>query len=419
MKKFQELWIGLNRLDRGALFVFTTMLLTFTLANMDHSFFGYAVPGIIKEFDTGIDTIGYILTISFIFAAFTNLAMGLLADKYGRKTIIVFCLASSAAFIGLHTFANSILTLGILRAFGFALSNAVQPIASSYIAEASPPRIRGLMVGLFACGFPMGAFIAGMISVPLLSYYGWRSIFLIAFLVIPIAFIIGKFLPESQSFIDIKNNNQKEETSWKEKIKELFGKKYRRKCILCMLAFFCFGGPYAGTAFFFPTFFNEVRGYSDSEAAAIIGLAYGIGIIGYISSAVVGEFFLTRRNTTIIWCWLGTLSLLCLIWIPDTIAEDIFWFGLMSMFFYGMGSVITAMIIELFPTRLRATGAALAGTFGLNLGFAIYPILVSKTVSIYGWQWAFTITVVPTLFLSGVILLGIENRASGLKLEDD
>ena len=84
-----------------------------------------------------------------------------------------------------------------------------------------------------------------------------------------------------------------------------------------------------------------------------------------------------------------------------------------------MGSVITAMIIELFPTRLRATGAALAGTFGLNLGFAIYPILVSKTVSIYGWQWAFTITVVPTLFLSGVILLGIENRASGLKLEDD
>ncbi len=419
MKKFQELWIGLNRLDRGALFVFTTMLLTFTLANMDHSFFGYAVPGIIKEFDTGIDTIGYILTISFIFAAFTNLAMGLLADKYGRKTIIVFCLASSAAFIGLHTFANSILTLGILRAFGFALSNAVQPIASSYIAEASPPRIRGLMVGLFACGFPMGAFIAGMISVPLLSYYGWRSIFLIAFLVIPMAFIIGKFLPESQSFIDIKNNNQKEETSWKEKIKELFGKKYRRKCILCMLAFFCFGGPYAGTAFFFPTFFNEVRGYSDSESAAIIGLAYGIGIIGYISSAVVGEFFLTRRNTTIIWCWLGTLSLLCLIWIPDTIAEDIFWFGLMSMFFYGMGSVITAMIIELFPTRLRATGAALAGTFGLNLGFAIYPILVSKTVSIYGWQWAFTITVVPTLFLSGVILLGIENRASGLKLEDD
>ena len=419
MKKFQELWIGLNRLDRGALFVFTTMLFTFTLANMDHSFFGYAVPGIIKEFDTGIDTIGYILTISFIFAAFTNLAMGLLADKYGRKTIIVFCLASSAAFIGLHTFANSILTLGILRAFGFALSNAVQPIASSYIAEASPPRIRGLMVGLFACGFPMGAFIAGMISVPLLSYYGWRSIFLIAFLVIPIAFIIGKFLPESQSFIDIKNNNQKEETSWKEKIKELFGKKYRRKCILCMLAFFCFGGPYAGTAFFFPTFFNEVRGYSDSEAAAIIGLAYGIGIIGYISSAVVGEFFLTRRNTTIIWCWLGTLSLLCLIWIPDTIAEDIFWFGLMSMFFYGMGSVITAMIIELFPTRLRATGAALAGTFGLNLGFAIYPILVSKTVGIYGWQWAFTITVVPTLFLSGVILLGIENRASGLKLEDN
>jgi len=421
MYKWQEFLTGLKELSKYSLYVFAIMLFAFTLANMDHSFFGYAVPGIIEEFNVNIDIIGYILTISFVFAAFTNLAMGLLADRYGRKIVLVFCLVSSAIFVGLHALANTILTLGILRALGFALSNATQPIASSYVAEASPPRMRGLMVGFLQCGFPLGAFLAGMISVPALSNYGWRSIFLFAFFVVPIAFVIGRFLPESRSFVSVKNKIEKggKTESWHDRLRELFSDKYRRKCLLCMLAFFCFGGPYAGTVFFFPTFYNEVRGYSQSEAAAIIGIAYGIGVFGYITAAVVGEFFLTRRNTTIIWCWLGTFSLLCLIWLPETIKEDIFWFGLMSMFFYGMASVITAMTLELFPTRLRATGAALAGTFGLLLGYATYPILVAWAVGIWGWQWSFTITVVPTLFFSGVALLGLENRPSGLELEDD
>lgn len=420
MTPFAEAKQAFAQLRGNALSIFAITLFAWTLANMDHSFFAYAVPGIIDEFQIPEIAIAWIVTAAFIFAAFNNLAMGMLADRYGRRFVLVGCLASSAAFVGLHAMATGIFTLGVLRALGFALSNALSPITSAYVAEASPARFRGLMVGLLQCGYPLGWFIAAMIAGPLMEEYGWRSIFFVAFAVVPIAFVVGKFLPESERFIEATSDIRSDtaQPSWLDGLSELFSPKYRSRTIFCLAAFFCFGGPYGGTAFYFPLFYTEVRGYTETEATQIIGIAYGIGVFGYIAAAVIGEFFLTRRNTTIIWCWLGTASLLGLIWLPTTYAEDIIWFGLMSTFFYGMAAVISTVLIELYPTRLRATGAAFAGTFGLNVGFASYPLLVAWTADFWGWQWAFTVSVVPTLFLSGVFMFGLPNNPSGLDVDE-
>ncbi len=420
MTQFAEAKKALALLRGNPLKILAITLFAWTLANMDHSFFGYAVPGIIDEFDISVDAIGWILTAAFVFAAFNNLVMGLLADRYGRRVVLVGCLATSAAFVGMHALATGIFTLGVLRALGFALSNALSPITNAYIAEASPARVRGLMVGLLQCGFPLGWFFASLIAVPLMEDYGWRSIFLVAFAVVPLAFVVGKFLPESEMFVKATSTPDAEpvNTKWQDRIGQLFSPKYRRRTIFCLAAFFCFGGPYAGTAFYFPLFYTDVRGYSETDAASIVGIAYGIGVFGYIGAAFIGEFFLTRRNTTIIWCWLGTAALLGLIWLPTTFAEDIIWFGLMSTFFYGMAAVITTVMLELYPTRLRATGAAFAGTFGLNVGFATYPVLVAWAADLWGWQWAFTVSVVPTLFLSGVFLFGLPNNPSGLDIDE-
>jgi hypothetical protein len=47
----------------------------------------------------------------------------------------------------------------------------------------------------------------------------------------------------------------------------------RRRSLACIVLFFTFGGAYAGTAFFFATFFTEVRGYSPADAARWWGWA--------------------------------------------------------------------------------------------------------------------------------------------------
>jgi MFS family permease len=402
---------------RDALGIFGICLAGWTLTNMDQSLLGYAIPGIIADLGIGLRQIGYLLAASFLFAAVAVVVLGVLADRYGRRALFVFCLATSAAFVGLHTVADDIVTLTILRALGFGLSAGLGPVTNAYVVETAPNRWRGVMAGLLQCGYPLGWFIASLFAAPMLATYGWRTVFLCAFAVVPLAFVLGRFLPESERFAR-RVLAPAARRSPREAFAELFRPGLRRLTLVSFLAFFCHGGAYAGTAFYFPSFYTEVRGYSQAEATTLVGLAYGIGVIGYVTAAFVGEFLTTRRNTIIVWCWLGAAALLGLIWLPQSYAADVFWFGLMATFFYGSAAVMGVYVAELFPTHLRATGAAFSGAAALSCGFAIFPVLVARLVETLGWQWTFTVAVVPALVAVGILMLALRNLRSGLGVDE-
>jgi MFS family permease len=257
-----------------------------------------------------------------------------------------------------------------------------------------------------------------MLAAPVMAIFGWRAIFLLAFLVVPAALLLGRYLPESDTFLRRKAAAQAGDAmGWRTQLAELFRPPLRRRTLLCWVAFFCHGCAYAGTAFYFPSFFAEARGYSESAATLLVGVAYGIGVLGYIAAAFIGEYVLTRRNTIILWCWLGTAALLGLIWLPTSYAQDLVWFSVMAMFFYGVSAVLITYATELFPTRVRATGTALAGSAGLSTGFAVAPVVVAAGVGALGWHWAFTLLVAPPLFLVGVFMLGLDNLRSGVDVD--
>jgi MFS family permease len=403
------------------LMIFTVCLLGWTLTNIDQSLFGYAIPGIRKEFGKDLTAIGRILSLSFLLAAVFAVFMGVLADKYGRKKVFVWTLGTSAFLVGLHYWVPTFLTLEILRVLGFAVSIGIAPIVVTYTSEASPARYRGLMTGFLQCGYPIGWFLAAMIAAPIMANYGWRAIFLPALAVVPIAIILSRFLPESRRYEYARaaqaNSGEKAEP-WYARIKAVFAPNMRRRTLLCATIYFMVGGAYAGTAFYFPSFFNEVRGYDEETATLVVGIAYGIGILGYIGSSLVGEFVTTRRNTIVIWLWTGALAMCGLIWIPTTFAGDVLWFSLMAAFFYGANAVMGTFLTEQFPTHMRATGTAIAGTFAMNLGHVVFPLLVAMAVKPLGWEWAFALATVPPLFIAGLAALAMENKASGLDIDE-
>jgi MFS family permease len=392
-------------------------LVAWTLTNLDQSLFGYAIPGLMAEFDITLEFIGVILSICFLFTIVSTIIVGLLADRYGRRLTLGVCLALSALMVALTGFAGSVMMLIIYRALGFGLSNGLSPITSAYVTESAPQRWRGLMMGILMCGYPLGWFLASLLAAPLIESHGWRAIFYCAFAVVPLAWLLYKLLPESAQFVAASADSAGQ-PDWRARIGEVLGPVYRRRTILCMLAFFSYGGAYAGTAFYFPTFFEQARGYDAATAARVVGTAYGIGVIGYLGAAIVGEFVTTRRNTAIIWCWLGAASLLALVWLPTTEWQDVLCFGLLAMFFYGASAVMLTFTTELFPTRLRATAAAVSASSGLNLGFAIFPVLVARGVEAVGWEWTFSLTAAPCLVLSGLFMLGLQNRKSNTGLDE-
>ncbi|MCC5860647.1 MAG: MFS transporter [Gammaproteobacteria bacterium] len=409
---------ALSSLRGPPLTVFLICLLGWTLSNLDQSLMGYAIPGILREFDIGLDVIGLILSISFVFAAFAVVFLGMLADRLGRRRLFVLVLAVSAGLVGLHAIAVDVVTLTILRALAFGIAAALAPITAAYVMETSPTRLRGVMMGLLQCGYPLGWFFASLLASPIMALYGWRAIFLLAFLVVPAALLLGRHLPESDTFLRRQAAaSAGDSMRWREQLAELFRAPLRRRTLLCWMAFFCHGCAYAGTAFYFPSFFAEARGYSESAATLLVGIAYGIGVLGYIAAAFIGEYVLTRRNTIIVWCWLGTAAFLGLVWLPTSYAQDLVWFSVMAMFFYGVSAVLITYVTELFPTRVRATGTALAGSAGLSTGFAVAPVVVAAGVGLFGWHWAFTLLVAPPLFLVGVFMLGLDNLRSGVDVD--
>ena len=392
-------------------------LFGWTIANMDQSFFGYAIPSIMEEFDVDLVFIGFILTGAFLVSVVSVVVSGFLADKYGRRALFAICLSMSALLVGLHSIAPSVEAMAALRIAAFAISTGLVPITNAMIVETAPAKYRGIFGGIMQCGYPLGWFLASMIAIPLMGNYGWRSIFLPAFAVIPIAILIARSLPESNKHIASSAKENENTLSFIDRLQIIFSREYRLRAILGWTAFLGYGGAYAGTAFYFPTFFQEVRGYTLEDSTALVGLSYGVGVLGYLGASWVGEFVTTRRNTVVLWTWVGALAVCFLIWPDNGYAYDMALFSIMAMFFYGTSAVLTIFVSELFPTNIRATAVGAVAGMGINLGFAIYPVIVANLVGLHGWKIAFTLAIVPSLFAAGLATLFQPNLKSGTEIQ--
>jgi MFS family permease len=408
----------MNSANKTWISVFAFSLIAWTMSNLDQSLFGYAIPGILGEYGVGLDVVGLMLTAGFITAAIMVVFAGLAADTWGRRWTLAGLLASSAFFVGLHGVVGDLTQLGILRALAFGLAAGLAPITAAYVAETAPARHRGMLMGVLQCGYPLGWFLAAMLAAPLLESSGWRSIFFIGFAVVPLAFLIAWRLPESTRFE--KAASARESTAsgldWS-LLGELFRGDYRRRSLATVVLFFAFGCAYAGTAFFFPTFFIEVRGYSPAEATTLVGLSNGIAIIGYLAAAWVGEYRLPRRDTFALWTLLGALALVGLMWLPQARWQDLALFGLTGAFFYGSNAVVGALLTDLYPTRMRTTAYAACGSAPLSLGFALFPAIVPLAVQSIGWQWAFSVMIAPLLGIAAIAALALPRIASGSEID--
>jgi MFS family permease len=405
--------------ERWRIIVFC--LIAWTISNLDQSLFGYAIPDILRDFDADLAVIGYILAVSFAVAAVLVSFGGWAADRFGRRVVLVALLAASALFVGLQATAKTLPTLTLWRALAFGLSGGLAAVTAAYVTEAAPARLRGLLIGVLQCGYPLGWFLASLLAGPLLATHGWRPLFLVGFIVVPLAFLIGWKLPESRHFVETQQIRAGERSGPRTDrggLAELFGQQYRRTAILCCLIFFAYGSAYAGTAFFFPTFFTQARGYTSSGAAYLVGLSYGIAALGYLGAAFVGEFVMTRRNTTALWCALGAVALIALLWLPSTTLHDKVLFALTTSFFFGVNGVIATLLTELFPTRIRTTAYAVCGSAPLSIGFAVYPMVVPAAVTALGWQWALTLAIAPLLLIASGLTLLLPNLRSGAEVAD-
>ena len=135
-------------------------------------------------------------------------------------------------------------------------------------------------------------------------------------------------------------------------------------------------------------------------------------------AAVTGEFWMTRRNTVVLWTMLGAVMFQAVVWLSSDFSDLLVLYGIMSMFFYGSAAVKFAYLAEVFPTRIRATAMATCGSLAVTLGSASGPYMVSLGVERFGWDIGYAAVVGVPIFMAGILYLFLTPVPSGLEVEE-
>jgi len=386
----------------------------YALSQMDLALWSYALPLIREEFALTRTQLGLLTGGAFAAGGALLVWLGVLTDRFGRRRMMIFATVSSSILVSAHTLAANVLMLGALRAGSIATGGLLYPASGALVTEEAPARIRGIMTGLLQVGYPFGWFLASLIGYFVLERFGWRSMFLAGLLSIPFIFVIRRVISESGRFQKPEANAPVQRAG----LSQLFLPGILRRTIILFTAQYCFVVAYGGAMIFAPLYMYEARGFELADTATLVGLSNLIGIFGYFLAAWVGEFWLTRRTTTVVWTLLGGFFLALFIWFPGGYWQSLGLFSLMSVFLLGTAAVKFAYVAEVFPTRLRATGLAFCGSLAVTLGQASGPALIGWIADTANWGLAMLAGGALPMFAAGLLYLLLQPLPSGLDVDE-
>ncbi len=195
-----------SRLQRGILWL---CFLVVAVDGFDTAAIGFIAPAIREEWQLGASALAPLFGAGLFGLMAGALLFGPLADRFGRKTILV----GSVTFFGLASLASAAapdLTWLIVLRFitGLGLGGAM-PNAITLTSEYCPATRRASLVTLMFCGFTIGSALGGLLSAQILSSFGWRGVLFIGgvlpLLLVP---VLLRSLPESLRFLVLKRRPQ-------------------------------------------------------------------------------------------------------------------------------------------------------------------------------------------------------------------
>ena len=164
----------------------------------------FAGPGLIKEWGLRGPELGVLLSSSLAAGFFGPPLLGYLADRFGRKRVIV-CGAYAFGLFTLSAVATSSLNQLVLTRIltGIALAGTL-PIMVALINEFAPKRSRATMVVLMFTGVTFGGGLPGLIAAKFMAAHGWRILFWVGGIApLVIATVLLVALPESVKYLTL------------------------------------------------------------------------------------------------------------------------------------------------------------------------------------------------------------------------
>ncbi|MGV9559664.1 MFS transporter [Streptomyces sp. NPDC003401] len=129
------------------------------------------------------------------------LAAGTVADRIGRKKLMVACVTLFSLASGLCALADGVAVFGLGRTLAGIGLGGLLPTAISMVSDYAPRGRGALVIGLLMTAHHAGGILSAYVAKWLIDPVGWRAAFWVC--VLPLLFVpvLARFLPESLSFL--------------------------------------------------------------------------------------------------------------------------------------------------------------------------------------------------------------------------
>ncbi|MGO4890381.1 MFS transporter [Anaerobacillus sp. MEB173] len=183
---------------------------TFIIAfdGYDLVLYGSVVPYLIEEWSLSTVQAGTIGSYGYIGVMFGAISFGILADRIGRKNVILLCIMLFSLFTALCGFAPNPEMFSIYRFIAGLGLGGIMPNIIALMTDYSPKTSRSTLVSIVLCGYSVGGMMAPTLSIFLIPQFGWEIIFWIAGIPLLLLPIMYKQIPETPNFLILKGRNQ-------------------------------------------------------------------------------------------------------------------------------------------------------------------------------------------------------------------
>ena len=386
---------------------------------MDVGLISFVLAQLAVQWNASDLELSAVASVGFIGMAVGAVLGGLLADRIGRRRVFALTLLVYGLATGASALSGSV---AVLIAWRFVVGlglGAELPVASTLVSEFAPPRIRGRIIvvleSFWAIGWTVSAVI-GFLVVPS-SENGWRWALAVGAAPAIYSVFVRLRLPESVRFLESRGRFLEAESTVQRfersagvtvlpqepaaatsgasptasaarpAVTELFSRALRGRTAALWLVWFCVNFSYYGAFIWLPTIL-VASGFSLTRSFAYTLIITVAQLPGYAASAYLIERWGRRRTLAV---FLMGSALSAALFGLATDASQVIGAGMLLSFFnLGAWGALYAVTPELYPTRIRATGAGWAAGIGRSAAI-LAPLAVPGLREMGGTGLLFTV----------------------------
>lgn len=328
------------------------------------------LPQLQHAFHVGVAAIGA-LSVPIGAGQFLAFVVVRLADRVGRRPILLVSLLAYAALTGATAVASSVWSFALCQGLAQVAIGTEYALAVIVVAEEAPATVRGRAIGRLLVAGPLGAiFTAALLGAGLAhTALGWRAFYLIGALPALLLAVGRVALHETRAF-----EAAAAEGAGRPRLAECFAAPFGRRIGTLGAVNFLVKIPVAAGAGWWVYYAERDRHLSSGLVAVDLGAAYGLGTLGYYACGRLIDRF-GRRPVAVVYVLAGCGLGVALFQVGSEPASFVV---LLLAVFFGLGvdPALSALSAESFPTRLRAQAGAIVGNGFANGGELLGPALV-------------------------------------------